>query len=257
VATKALRYLANVDLIPTLVVKGKIDSKIEIDIVNADCQFGVLASYGMIIPDKIIDLFSKGILNIHPSLLPILRGPSPVKSAILDNLKETGVSIMLLDRELDHGPIIAQGKIGLSPQKANSDELRDALLKKGASLLKDILPLWLDGRQKVVEQEHVKATYTRKFIAEDGLLDVRSLFGQVPLKEVLEAERKVRALNPEPGTYMMLLVTNESGELKKLRVKILKATTDGIKLVPLIVQPEGKKQMEWASFLRGNKLTAF
>jgi methionyl-tRNA formyltransferase len=248
-ARRALAELRALGLDPVFVVDRKIDAEIEARIRELGCEFAVLVSYGKIVPARIIELFPKGILNIHPSLLPKLRGPSPIKSAILENYLETGVSIMLLDKELDHGPILAQRKIDLSPKTSNDLELGSELLRVGTLLLNEILPDYLSGKLEPKEQDHSFASFTRKFDAKDGLIDKSLILGQSRLDEVTLAERKVRALNHEPGTYC--LFDTEKGPK---RVKVLSAKVEGAMLVPNLVQPAGKKPMDWDSFRRGNKL---
>src|SRR3989338_4014407 len=163
---------------------------------NEKCDVAVLVSYGKIITKEIIDSFKYGILNIHPSLLPALRGPSPIKSAILENLEKTGVSIMLLDEQLDHGPILVQEKIALSPRTATEQELREALFEKGAELLARVLPDYVSGKLVPIPQNHGKATYTKKFKSDDAFIPFDLIRGQSAFErsDLLTAERKVRAL---------------------------------------------------------------
>ncbi|MDP3995314.1 MAG: methionyl-tRNA formyltransferase, partial [bacterium] len=97
-------------------------------------QLGILVAYGEIIPQELIDSFPLGILNIHPSLLPKYRGSSPIQAAILNEDKETGVTLMQLDDEMDHGPIIAQERVPLN-QTETAGDLHDALAHIGAELL--------------------------------------------------------------------------------------------------------------------------
>ncbi|HEY4493497.1 MAG TPA: formyltransferase family protein [Candidatus Paceibacterota bacterium] len=205
----------------------------------------VLVSYGKILRQETIESFKFGILNIHPSLLPKLRGPSPIKSAILEDLAETGVSIMKLDNQVDHGPILAQEEIALSPQVATEQELRTALFEKGGQLLANVLPDYLAGKLVPVAQDHEEATYTRKFKPEDAYLDFSTWRSDPQVVRILE--RKVRALSEEPGTYSV--IPTQRG---KKRVKILKAHIEQNKFVPDLVQPDGKKQMTWQAFLLGN-----
>ena len=251
VASTGLKHLRANKLEPIFCVNKFVDIVMEETIAKSGCQFGILISYGKIISKKIMSLFPKGLLNIHPSLLPLLRGPSPIKSAILEGLAVTGVSIMLLDTEIDHGPILTQREITLSPQVAREADLREALLAEGARLLKQILPDYLSGNLKPIEQDHIKATYTRKFTAEDGLIETSLILGQSRLDEVVLADRKVRALASEPGTYCIFETTTG-----QKRLKILEAKIEESKLVPTLVQPAGKRPMDWAAFLRGNKLVS-
>ncbi|HEY9583176.1 MAG TPA: formyltransferase family protein [Candidatus Paceibacterota bacterium] len=205
----------------------------------------ILVSYGKILTKETIDSFPFGILNIHPSLLPALRGPSPIKSAILDNLEKTGVSIMKLDEQVDHGPILIQEEISLSPRFATEEELRKALFDKGAELLARVLPDYLSDKLIPKPQDHGKATYTHKFNQNDAYLDFATWGSEPQVIEILD--RKVRALNEEPGTYSIIPTIRG-----QKRVKILKAHIENNIFIPDIVVPEGKKRMTWQSFLRGN-----
>ncbi len=247
IADEALTCLADVDLVPDYIVHGKIDDEVKARIKDSRYEFAILASYGRIVKEDVIALFPKGILNIHPSLLPLLRGPSPIKSAILENMRTTGTSIMLLVKEMDAGPILIQEEIDLSPQVAYEQELRIALFKKGAELITRILPDYLSGKLKPTEQDHRQATYTKKFTSEDTYLPYSTWRQGLQVSE--ELERKVRALYDEPGTYS--IIPTQRGEK---RIKILKAHIENSVFVPDLVQPEGKNPMSWSAFLLGNPL---
>src|SRR5688500_17078175 len=125
---------------------------------NLNADAAVLAAYGRIIPQSIIDLFPKGIINIPPSLLPKYRGPTPIESAILNGDSETGVSIMQLTAGMDEGPVYAQSKITLSGDETKFD-LFEKIAPIGADLLIRILPSILDGSLKPAPQEASAATY--------------------------------------------------------------------------------------------------
>jgi methionyl-tRNA formyltransferase len=197
----------------------------------------IVASYGKIIPQSILDLPKHGTLNIHPSLLPKYRGAAPLQSVILNGDSETGVSIMLLDEQMDHGPILDVRKLDLRIKNFNFVELRDELALRDTHLLTNILPDYLSGKLKPVEQDHSQATYTKKITKELSLLD---------LTEPPELnDRKIRALNPNPGTYFI----DDNGK----RVKVVSAHIENNTLVLERVVPEAKKEMDWESYLRGKK----
>jgi methionyl-tRNA formyltransferase len=166
-----------------------------------------------------------------------LRGPSPMRSAILNDEKETGVSVMLMDEQMDHGPLIAQRKVAIEPWPPHGKTLEDRLAHEGGKLLAQILPLWLQGTIQPQEQNHDLATYTKKFTKEDGALDL----GADPYQNLLT----IRAFESWPGTYAFF---ERAG--KRIRVQILDAHIEGKKLVIDIVKPEGKKEMSYADFLR-------
>lgn len=201
-------------------------------------SFSLVASYGKIIPQAILNLPTKGTLNIHPSLLPNYRGATPLESAILAGDEKTGVTIIVLDAQMDHGPILAQKEISLKDWTPFYEELRDKLAEEGANLLTEYLPAWLDGKIKPGEQDHPSATFTKKINKEDGLINFDD-----------QAEnnfRKIRALTPWPGTYFFIKRNNQD-----FRVVIKKAHLENGELIIDRVIPEGKKEMEWESFKKG------
>ena len=205
----------------------------------------VVASFGAILPKELLNIPKRGVLNVHPSLLPRLRGPSPIRSAILNDEKETGVSIMLLDEEMDHGPLVAQKKVRVdtSPDggPAHGKMLDHLLAHEGGKLLAQVLPLWTAGKLEAKPQNHDLATYCRQFKKEDGLLDLSA----DPYQNLL----KIRALEGWPGTYAFF---TRAG--KKLRVQILDAHLEGSQLIIDSVKPEGKNQMPYAAFLRSGAM---
>lgn len=188
----------------------------------------LVASYGKIIPEKVFDLPKHGTLNIHPSLLPKYRGASPIQSAILNGDTETGVTIMMIDKEVDHGAIVAQDTLTLSGEET-FENLRDSLAKLGAELFTKILPNWLDGKIEAKEQNHAKATFTKKITKQDGEIKL--------VDDAVLNYRKYRALSPKPGCYFF----NASGK----RVIIKKAQFKNGKFTPLRVVPEGHKETNY------------
>ena len=162
-------------------------------LLNTGCLTAVVASYGKIIPKEILDIFPKGILNVHPSLLPRWRGADPIRAAMLDGDKKTGVTIMLVDEKMDHGPILESRILNLESRKYNYTELKKELAELGGKLLIETIPKRLAGEIESKEQDHSKATYTKKIIKEDGHINWNE-----PAEII---ERKIRALNPWPGTY--------------------------------------------------------
>jgi methionyl-tRNA formyltransferase len=200
-------------------------------------DFAVVASYGKIIPQNILYIPRLGMLNVHPSLLPKLRGASPLQTAIL-NESETGVTIMRLDAEMDHGPIVAQEKISVPDWPPYENDLENLLGKAGGKLLAKKLPDWLSGKIVEVEQEHDKATFCKKIEKEDGLLNLDD-----PAETNL---RKIRAYHIWPGAYFFA----ERGD-KKIRVLIKRAGILDDKLVLEKVVPEDKKEMDYNAFQRG------
>jgi len=152
----------------------------------------IVASYGKIIPKEILTIPKKGCLNVHPSLLPYWRGASPIQATILGGDKETGTTIMLMDEEMDHGPIVSKFQFPIS-NKITYKELEEKLTEESAKLLLETLPKWLNGRITPLPQDHSKATFCKIIKKEDGKIDFNEP------AEILE--RKIRALNLWPGTF--------------------------------------------------------
>jgi len=219
---------------------------------------GILAAYGKIIPKKLIKVFPKEILVVHPSLLPKYRGASPVQAAIAHGDKEIGVSIFKMDEKLDHGPIISQFKKPLS-QKATPDKLYPELFSEAACVLATILPAYLKGRIKARKQDHVKATFCRTLKKDDGFIPPQFItpkqgwtsecsVGPYKLEPTPEnLERFIRAMHPWPGAFTNVKIKNQISK----RLKILKAHLKNKKLVLDQVQLEGKKPVSWKEFKRG------
>lgn len=198
----------------------------------------IVASYGKIIPKSILDIPKHGSLNVHPSLLPKLRGASPIQSAILTEEK-TGVTIMLLDEKMDHGPIIAQEEVPIASWPPKESVLEKILADAGGKLLANIIPKWLEGKIEPKEQEHERATYTKKFTKEDGLIDLSS--------DPVANFRKILAFDVWPRAYFF---APRHG--KKLRITVEDAELIENNLIIKKVIPEGKKEMRYEDFLRGN-----
>lgn len=210
----------------------------------------ILAAYGKIIPQNILSLPKFGFLNVHPSLLPKWRGPSPMQYSILSGDEETGVSIILLDEEMDHGPIIRQEKISLKNHKPTYTELEKMSAEIGGKMLCEIIPKWIGGEIKPITQDHSKATFCKKIEKKDGFIRPEIILGlEKDQNKIMEAERKVRALNPDPGTYTIIKIRE-----KDIRIKIISAKIEENKFFPEKIIPEGKKEMLWNDFLKGNKL---
>lgn len=210
----------------------------------------IVFAYGKIIPQSILSLPKHSTLNIHPSLLPLHRGPSPVEGAILSGDQETGVSIMVLDSEMDHGPIIAQEKLEIGEDETAA-ELLEKLVSIGARKLSELLPDYISGKIETAKQYHSKATYTKKISRADGEISLSD--------DPEELYRKYRAYLGWPGIYFFDRPSDEpnnnkpDGTSAKIRISIKKARMeDGIFLIERIV-PEGKKEIDYADYLRAKK----
>jgi methionyl-tRNA formyltransferase len=130
----------------------------------------IVASFGKIIPYQYFKIYKRGMINVHPSLLPKYRGPSPIQNSILNGDFETGVTLFVIDNEVDHGPIIGQTK-ALIDFKDNYESLSIKLAKLGANLINFILPNFLAGKTYIKIQNENLATYTKKFNFQDGYIN--------------------------------------------------------------------------------------
>lgn len=203
--------------------------------INADLF--IVAAYGKIIPEKIFHMPKYETLNVHPSLLPRLRGASPIQSAILEE-DGTGVSIMLIDAAMDHGAVVAQKKVPIDPWPPRSVDLERILATEGGKLLVEIIPQWVAGSLVRREQDHERATFCKKFTPADALVDIA---GDPEI-----ALRKIRAFDRSPRAHFFV----ERGG-KPMRVIITDADIEDSKLMIKRVLPEGKKEMAYADFMRG------
>ncbi len=173
----------------------------------------IVAAYGRLLPPPVLQIPAYGCLNLHPSLLPLYRGPSPVVAAIKDGLTKTGITVMLLDEGMDTGPIIAQQKRPIQPTDT-AETLTAALFVDGADLLVSVLPDWTAGRITAHPQNDDLATVTGKLERADGQADWRLSATQL--------ERLQRAYTPWPG----LFTTWQGMGLKLLKVYALPAPAD-------------------------------
>lgn len=201
---------------------------------QADYSLFIVADYGKIIPKEILNIPKHGSLNIHPSLLPKFRGPSPIQSFILSGEKETGTTIILMDEEVDHGAILKNAKIKNQNVKLlYYKELEKKLAELGGNLLVEILPKWLDGKIKPQEQNHNEATFTKKIAKQDGLIKPDELPESI--------YKKILAYTPWPGTH--IFADNK-------RIIITNAELKNNKLIIKKIKPEGKKEIPFDDFYR-------
>ena len=216
-------------------------------LVAYDADAAVLVAYGRIIPQALIDLFPFGIINIHPSLLPKYRGPSPIESAIANGDESTGVSIMALSAKMDTGPVYHQVEFHL-PKYESAPSLSQKLAELAASELIATLPRIFDGSLKPVEQDDSKATYCQLISKQDARLDPAVL-------TAAHAERLVRAYKAFPkarlnvqGHDIIVLKSHCSPEQSSpLDIKF----SDGMFLcVDELVAPSGKS-MTGDAFIKG------
>lgn len=192
-------------------------------------DLAIVMGYPHIIPRSIIDLPRLGTIGVHPSLLPRYRGASPMQTAILNGETESGVTLYVIDEKVDHGPIIAQETTSI--KDLNNSEVEKVLTDSASSLLVDVIPKFVNGDITPREQNHCQATMTQKFTTEDAQIDMES-------SDKVSLYNKIRALNPEPGTWTMNLPGYEGK-----RVKLLSAILEDNGLRITEIQPDGKKPM--------------
>ena len=215
--------------IPYLSVSNLSDPNLKSKLLNLKSDLAVLADFGLIIPNKILSLFPKGIINLHPSLLPKYRGPSPVQTAILNGDRKTGISIIKLDEKVDHGPILFQKEENVS-EKETAEDIHTKLFKVGSEHLYQAIKQYTD-KLVLTPQDDSKATFTGLLKKDDGFID----FDNPPPAERIK--RMIRAYFPWPGVFFK---TNLSGKEKI------------IKLLPNEkIQVEGKKPMSYKDFENG------
>ena len=221
---------------------------------NAD--LAIVVAYGQIIPKEFLSLTKKGFINIHASLLPKWRGAAPIQRSIMNQDEETGISIMKITEELDSGPISNTYKIKLD-HNLNAQEISEKLSFLAAEKILDNVDEILDGKSNFIEQDHSKATYAKKIIKSEGIIN----WGDEPSKII----GKINGLFPSPGAFF-----NYNGE----RYKILKAEigsgigkngeviTNSLEIAcgnnksirVLEIQREGKKVQKIGEFMLGSQI---
>jgi len=219
----------------------------------------VVMAYGKIIPESLLSLPKHGAINIHPSILPKYRGPSPIKTALLNGDTETGVSIMLMDPEMDHGPILQAASVTID-QNETEPELSKKLIELSKRLILEVIPEFLEGKIKIIPQDHSKTTYTKIFTKEDGKINWN--------RSAIQIYNQYRAFYVWPGSW----TTFNDKILKILECRPVEIST---KLAPglvfetpdkqiiigcsegalkaLKIQLAGKTPMAVKEFINGNK----
>ncbi len=223
---------------------------------NADAF--VVVAYGRILPAEVLSIPRLGTLNIHPSLLPRHRGPSPVATAILDGEPETGVTLMLLDEGMDSGPLLAQSEPVTLNGTERTSELTARLFGVGAQMLPETLSALGAGSLEPVPQDESKVTITSLIEKSDGEVDWQQSAARI--------ERMTRAFDPWPGAFtsfkgrnLKLIEAGISSDVTRsapgqasVRDRRLFVSTGDGELELTTVQPEGKKPMPARDFINGN-----
>lgn len=191
-----------------------------------EADLAVVAAYGKILTKEELNAPKYGSINVHPSLLPKYRGPSPIQSAILNGDKVSGISIIKMDEEMDHGPLLYQESLELSDMDT-FDSLSKKMFLRAAEVLPKIIEDFIAGNTTPKEQNHDKATFCKILTRESGYFDINN----PPSPEQLD--RMIRAYYPWPGTWT------------KWKGKIVKLHPGGV------IQMEGKKAIPLKDFLNG------
>lgn len=204
----------------------------------------LVVSYPKILPKEILELPKHGTLNVHPSLLPKYRGPSPIQTALLNGETLTAVSIIKLNEKIDAGPILLQKEIEILDDDTN-ETLERKCGAEGGYMLAQILSHYLEGNLKLKEQNHSEATFTRKFNKADGEIKLED--------NAIEVQNKFKAFLPHISIFFFL---KHKG--RELRIKISKINLDkdfaknklAVDIIKNVI-PEGKSEMLWEDFKRG------
>lgn len=200
----------------------------------SEADLGVVAAYGKILKPKELSQPKYGFINIHPSLLPKYRGSSPIQAAILNGDKISGITIIKMDAEVDHGPIIYQEQIELS-SRDNFDTLSKKMFLRANEVLPKVIRDFIHGKIKPIEQDDSQVTYCERLTRESGYFDINN----PPLSEKLD--RMIRSYFPWPGVWTKW----SFGSAQDKNSKIVKFYPGGK------IQMEGKKVMPLSDFLNG------
>jgi len=206
------------------------------DLKTYQADLGILVAYGQIINSEILNSFKLGIINLHPSLLPKYRGPSPMQYALLKHEQITGVSLIKLDKDLDSGPILAQKEINIDNDD-NYLSLSKKLSTVGANLIINTLPRYINQQIQLTAQDNSQATFSKIINRNDG---------EVGLADIKNSPQKIitklKAYTPWPGVYF----THQNK-----RFKIIKASLSNNQLRIELIQPAGKKSQSFHDFKNG------
>ncbi|MBI5733367.1 MAG: methionyl-tRNA formyltransferase, partial [Candidatus Kerfeldbacteria bacterium] len=249
-------WLAQDKKLPLLEVKTLKPEDIQKQLADSATPLAILAAFGKIIPQNVLDIYPKGIVNVHPSLLPLYRGPAPIQYALRDGQTETGVSLIVLDEQVDHGPMLAQEKCRVA-ETDDTLTLSQKLAELSVKLLLSSLDHYLDGSISPVPQVHSRATFTKMITRADGQADFS--------KSALELDRQRRAFTPWPALWtrwqdkrLRLLetaVVDYKCEAKKVIMngsQLIIGCGSG-SLVVKLLQLEGGRALSAADFIRGHK----
>lgn len=254
-AVKELALSENIPVLQPIKVKQDDEFFEQLVAINPDCI--VVAAFGQLLPQRILDLPKYGCINVHASLLPKYRGAAPIQWMVINGEKEAGVTIMHMDIGCDTGDMIIKDSIELDP-KETGGSLHDKLAVLGGQLIVKALPMIEAGTAPREVQDHSKHTYYGLFKKEDGRVDFT--------KTAVELERLIRGLNPWPSAYTSMdgktmklweadVVAGEKkgecGEVVEVTKNAILVQTGEGYLALKEIQLEGKKRMPVSAFLLG------
>jgi len=254
--------IAESEDIPVLQPKSLKNQEFVEELKRFNADIFIVVAYGKLIPESIFKLPKYGTINLHPSLLPKYRGAAPIEWAIINGEEETGVTVQMINEELDAGDIIVQEKIKLD-SSISAGELYEIVNSIGEELLLKSAKILLEGRDKPEPQDHSKATYCDKIDRETALIDWN--------KSSTEIHNLIRGLSQKTATWTNFRNMNikiwkstefnnneislKPGQILKYNKKqLIVGTGNGI-LEILELQPENKKRMDALSFINGYRLT--
>ncbi len=205
----------------------------------------LVVSYGKIIPSDYLTTPARGTFNLHFSLLPKYRGALPISEVLKNGEPETGITLMVMDEQIDHGPIISQEKIGIDIND-NCEILTNKLTQAAITLLTRDLPVLASGSFRAVPQDEAAATVTpsiRSRSRASAFLPWKQIKAALTGQDALTTHNLIRSNNPDPGAWT---------KIDDLELKIVKTTLLGAQLIIELVQLPGKSPISWASFAAGH-----
>ena len=232
---------------PVKIAAGELGLSLNPDLKKAD--LALLFAYGEILPKEVLSLPKYGFWNVHPSLLPLYRGSSPIATPLLHGDVETGVTIIKMDELLDHGPIISQQKTYIFPLQRR-DQLTDRLVDLSCEMLGELFGKYAGnmGETPLTEQDHSSATYTKKLTKQDGYVEISNLKLQIS-NSSKQLFNLFRGLYPWPGIWTRLRLPASEGQAAiEKRLKITKLHWEEDRLIVKNVQLEGKNEVDYEVF---------
>ncbi|PKL16886.1 MAG: methionyl-tRNA formyltransferase [Spirochaetae bacterium HGW-Spirochaetae-5] len=255
------KELAACEDIPVLQPKSLKNPEFLEELKTYNADIFVVVAYGKLIPRAIFDLPQYGTINLHPSLLPLYRGAAPVEWAVINGESETGVTVQMINEQLDAGDIVLQEKIQLS-NTITTGELYELVMPIGEELVLQSMEILSSGRDKLIHQDHGRATHCAKIDRETAHI--------IWNRDSSDIHNLVRGLNPKPAAWTTFRGMNIKiwktlpfkdeeielmpGELLKYHKKRLLAGTGSGILEILEIQPENKKRMDGLAFINGYRL---